>query len=113
MLKHTFIALHQLLESVKKDYLPGGKYHNLQEDETYVSETASAPKHNKLPEQIFGYLDFLLKKRPNVAAITNEAQIMFLFNKTSQYIDGLSSDKFEGMLKCIMSRSRNELIQTK
>ena len=112
MLKHTFIALHQLLERVTKDYLPGGKYHNLQEDETYVSETASAPKHNKLPERIFGYLDFLLKKRPNVAAITNEAQIMFLFNKTSQYIDALSSEKFEGMLKTIISRSRNELVQT-
>ena len=58
LLHHTFMPLQQLVSRVTKDYLPGGKYHQIQNDKEFRLQTSSTPKHNKLPETIFGYLDF-------------------------------------------------------
>ena len=110
LLQHTFIALQQLITRVTKEYLPAGKYNDLQNDESFRKDTISAPKHNKLPERIFGYLDFLLEKRPNVAAITNEAQIMFVFNKTAKYIENMPKEEFESKLQQIITTARNEMV---
>ena len=93
----TPLAARHTLNRMTKDFLPGGKYHAIQ-DAALKQETASVPKHNKLPERIFGYLGYLMEKRPNSADITNEAQVMFLFNKTSEYVNSLSPEKLESMI---------------
>ena len=107
MMQHTFIALKQLIGRVVIDYLPGGEIYKQQKDQTYHKETMSTPKHNKLPERVFGYLDFLLGKRPNSSAITNEAQVMFVFNRTSEYISSLPPDKLEKLVTDAMSSSKD------
>ncbi len=110
MLHHTFIALQHLISRVTKEYQSGGQYSNLKNDASFRRETASAPKHNKRPERIFGCLDFLLQKRPNVNTITNEAQIMFIFNQTANYIDNLPKEEFDEILHKITS-SRNDIVE--
>ena len=106
MMHHTLVVLKQLI-SVTVEYLPGGKLYKLKEDETFQGETISTPKHNKLPERVFGYLDFLLKKRPNSSSIANKAQVMFVFNKTADYISSLSSENLEKIVNEAMSSSKD------
>ncbi len=107
LLQHTLLALLQLFKRVTVDYLPGGKFHQVQNDTEVRQATASAPKHNKLPERIFGYLDYLVHKRPNSTAIANEAQVLYIFNKTADFVDGKSSDELESMVKTVRSEARN------
>ena len=112
MMRHTVLALQQLVSRVTKDYMPGGKYHDIRKSKSFRADTASAPKHNKLPERIFGYLDFLIKKRPSASAIANEAQVMFVFNKTSDFISSLNQEQMTDMIKSVIGKPTKELRKT-
>ena len=49
-------------------------------------KTASVPKHNKFSKTIFGHLDRILRGKPNVSIIANEAYVMFVHNTTLQWL---------------------------
>lgn len=68
-----------------KDHLPGGCWENVTEDMKEKSRGTS--KHNKFAESVFGYLDQLMRKNPNMSILASEAYIMFTSNKTKQWLD--------------------------
>ncbi|CAG2246322.1 unnamed protein product [Mytilus edulis] len=72
------------LKEKVKDHLPGGKFENVTA-EVQIQMKSVIP-HNKLPEWIFGYLDWLLKHRPNSTRLANEAPIVYKLNKTSEWL---------------------------
>ncbi|XP_022090799.1 uncharacterized protein LOC110979368 [Acanthaster planci] len=109
MMQHTLIALQQLTSRVTADYLPGRKYHKMTRSTSFKTQTASVPKHNILPERIFGYLDHLIKKRPNASAIANEAQVMSVFNKTSHFISSLGQERMAEMISSVIGKPTKEL----
>lgn len=102
LMRHTIITLQQLISRVTEDYMPSGKYHNAKKSKSFRADTASTPKHNKLPERVFGYLDYLIKKRLSASAIANEAQIMFVFNKTSDFMTSLSKEEKNEMINSVI-----------
>ena len=53
-----------LLERILSPYLPGGEFHSM--DAEQISQTKSVVKHNKLAEELFGQLDRLMGKRPEL-----------------------------------------------
>ena len=40
-------------------------------------ETDSVEKHNVFPERMFGFLDHILKYKPNISTLAAEAYVMF------------------------------------
>ena len=42
--------------------------------------------HNKLPERVFGQLDWLLRHRSNSSKLANEVHIIYTLNKTGQWL---------------------------
>ena len=82
---HTDVILQIMLptivkvvEHIFKDHLPGGKFQNFTEK--------SVDKHNKYPERMFAYLDFLLAIKPNISNLASESYIMFGLNKTLTWL---------------------------
>jgi hypothetical protein len=72
-----------LVECAKKMYanhLPGGKWDDVTPD--MRRKASSVQKHNKFSESVFGYLDNLLRKKPNISVLASESYIMFTANKT-------------------------------
>ena len=59
-------------------------------DEKIINATQSAPKHNKFSETVFGFLDNIMKTKPNMTTISAEAYISFTYNKTSDWLEGKS-----------------------
>lgn len=88
-----FQGLHKLLQKAMKEQLPGGRFYdasaNLQQ------QTQSVIPHNKIPERVFGILDFFLHYRPNYTTITNEVFLMFVFDKTLQWLEFLLDNERE------------------
>ena len=74
-------SLHSVLAKAMKEQLPGGLY--IDPAQELREQTKSVIPHNKIPERVFGVLDFFLRYRPNASTISNEAFLMFVFNKTS------------------------------
>ena len=54
------------------------------------------PKNNKFSETIFGHVDRILRERPDISIISQEAYIMFCHNKTPQWLEGKNPrEKYE------------------
>ena len=54
--------------------------------ETDRTITNSVVKHNKFAERVFAYTDQLLKFKPNISHIAQEAYIMFCLNGTAEWL---------------------------
>lgn len=93
-----------MLERQLKDQLPGGKYANASDN--IKKESLSTLKHNKLPEFLFGQLDYIVRCRPNASILANEALILYSFNKTSNWLNGLSETERDTVLKDSMEQRR-------
>ena len=91
------LALKRLLERMVPDQLPGGKYFACTEE--LRKETKSTIAHNKLPEFVFGVLDRLVRVRPNASILTNEAFLMFSFNKTGEWLTGLPTQERDQVIE--------------
>ena len=64
----------KLLNEKVKDHLDGEQYHDIDESR---DELKSVLPHHKLPELVFGYLDWLLTHSQNATRLANEAHIVF------------------------------------
>ena len=102
-------ALAKLSEKLYKDHLDGGKYSNIGRDSDLYHRTKGTPKHNKFSESVFGYIDGLMKNKPNVSILSCEAYVMFSMNKTSEWLNGKSEQDVEK----ILSEARREASSTR
>jgi hypothetical protein len=107
MLQHTLLTIRQTLHRMTHQFLPGGEFYKNQKDASLQEVTKSVPKHNKLPERIFGYFGYLLGKRPNSSDIANEAQVMFLLNKTADYVSKLSNTDLGILISKVRTEERD------
>ena len=77
-------ALHELLERMVADHLPGGRFLTVTEA---LKDTAdSVVPCNKLLEFSFGVLDYQLRFRPHATTIVNESFLMYSMNKTRHWL---------------------------
>lgn len=88
-----------------KDQLPGGMFYERTPELT--KESMSVIPHNKLPERAFDMLDFFVRYRPNATTLTNEAFIMFAFNKTSEWLEKLTSEERDKLMNDAKKGGRN------
>ena len=70
---------------------------------------ASVPATNVSPEQDFAILDRLMQQKPNANTIALEAMIMYLQNKTSDWVQKKSEEEKEKLFKA----ARNLIPNTK
>ena len=82
-------ALGELCKRLFSDHLPGGKWANVTEE--LRRKSASTQKHNKFAESVFGFVDNLLRHKPNISALASEAYIMYSANKTAQWLESKDS----------------------
>ena len=61
--------------------------------EETVEMTSSVVKHNKFAERVFAYTDHLLKTKPAMNHLSQEAYIMFCLNKTSEWLGKMSEEE--------------------
>ena len=97
-LRMLCISIAILLKRQLKDQLPGGKFHRVSPE--VMAETANCPATNLITERDFAHLDRQLKEKPNISTIAVTGTVMFLNNKTAQWLNTLdSSTKAEYMEK--------------
>ncbi|XP_052075817.1 uncharacterized protein LOC127713901 [Mytilus californianus] len=97
LLMQMAAATCKSLKEKVKDHLPGGKFENVTAEEQI--QMKSVIPHNKLPEWVFGYLDWLLKHRPNSTRLANEAHIVYKLNKTSEWLHKKSELEIEKLVQ--------------
>ena len=91
-------ALAKLYEKLYVDHLSGGKFSNIDKESSLYNRAKSVPKHNKFSESVFGYIDGLMKTKPNVSINSCEAYIMFSKNRTKDWLDQKSPDEVAKIL---------------
>ena len=74
-------ALSKMAKIFFSDHLPGGLWENVTDE--MRRRSMGTMKHNKFSESVFGYLDTLLRMKPNVSVLASEAFVMFSANKTN------------------------------
>ncbi|CAC5398192.1 unnamed protein product [Mytilus coruscus] len=100
----AFKGLHGVVERAMKEQLPGGKF--FEPTQELFNQSKSVIPHNKLPERVFGMLDFFLRYRPNASTISNEAFLMFVFNKSSEWLETLPQEEREKLLNDSIKEGR-------
>ena len=79
-------AFTKLCEHLYRDFLPGGQYESVDNESKMYAMARCVPKHNKFSETIFGYLDGLMMRKPNIGLLAAEAYVMFCKNKTAAWL---------------------------
>lgn len=102
--QNLFTSYYKILNAAMKEQLPGGAFYTLNSEK--ITETSSVFPHNKLPERAFGMLDFLIRNRPNATTLTNEAFILFAFNKTCDWLEELPLDEKNHLLNISKTQGR-------
>jgi hypothetical protein len=97
---HTVTILSVLLPALSKlvqhefgDHLPGGVHENVDEE-----VTKSTDKHNKYPERVFAYVDYLLAQKPNISSLALESQITFSLNKTDKWLASKTPEETQQLI---------------
>uniref|UniRef100_A0A8W8L2R4 Uncharacterized protein n=1 Tax=Magallana gigas TaxID=29159 RepID=A0A8W8L2R4_MAGGI len=96
-------VIGEVAKRLFKDHLPGGCWENVTEDMKEKSRGTS--KHNKFAESVFGYLDQLMRKNPNMSILASEAYIMFTSNKTKQWLDAKSEEEKKYLVEDAMKEN--------
>lgn len=99
-------VIGEVAKRLFKDHLPGGCWENVTADMKEKSRGTS--QHNKFAESVFGYLDQLMRKNPNMSILASEAYIMFTSNKTKQWLDA-KSEAFKEKREEIRRKQREAL----
>ena len=94
-------ALAAVSRHLYKDHLPGGKFEVITDEMKIKAQ--SAQKTNKFAESVFGFLDNLLRKSPNISTVASEACIMFVHNKTLDWLLGKEEDEKKEIIKKAIS----------
>ena len=89
-------ALLHLMLRMLRDHLLEGKYSGMMPQDQPAMQ--SVIPHNKLPEFVFGQLDFLVRYRPNASALVNESFLMYSMNKTGEWLRMLGENEKEALL---------------
>ena len=90
-LESILLSVAKLAKRIFKNHLPGGCWNDVT---TEMKERCTGThKHNKFAESVFGYLDNLLRKSPNISVLASEAFIMFTANKTDQWLQSKSKEE--------------------
>ena len=84
-------ALLLVLERQCEDQLPGGKYFS--PSESLLRQASNAPTTNIISERDFAVFDVLLRQKPAASTAALEALIMWMHNKTSDWIDTLTDEE--------------------
>ena len=82
-------AMLLILERQCQDQLPGGKYWDLGEQ---ASSFKNVPATNVIAERDFAQLDLLLRTKPSARTLTHETYIMWVNNKTPEWLNSLPAD---------------------
>ena len=98
LLQLLFHAFSVTTQKLLVDHLPNGIYYNVT-DENVIAEVFSVPTTNVSPEQDFAILDRYLREKPNAHIVALEAIIMFAHNKTSLWMNKLTYDEREQLMK--------------
>jgi hypothetical protein len=104
MLQFVFTVWAKQLRSMVSSHLEGGEYSEITPQ--VIQDTASVRKHNKFAESVFAVLDRLLRIRPNATTLTQEAYVMFAFNKTAVWLDEKSPDERNRLLNEVTGTGR-------
>ena len=76
---------------------------------------------NKFSETVtvFGYVDRILREKPNISLISQEAYVMFCYNKTLEWLQGMTENeknkllsearKHVSKLRCLFQHRRSEI----
>lgn len=96
----------QLFRRLFSNYLVGGKWKSCRDDNNLREILTSVPKHNKFSETVFGHLDRIMKEKPNISLIASEAYIMFVHNKTIDWLNG-KTDQEKSLL--LLSQARKNV----
>ena len=75
ILKVTLPAITKVCQHLFTDHLQGGKYADI--DMAGRNVLAGTPKHNKFSESVFGFVDHLVRAKPNICTFSTEAYVMF------------------------------------
>ena len=70
---------------------------------------AGLPKHNKFCETVFGFFDRQLRTTPALSTLTIEAQTMFVFNKTGEWLAAKDDEE----RSAIIAQSRKDAASIK
>ena len=103
MLSMILPALSKLSQKLYQDHLDGGQYAGQCGEELYA-KTSSVPKHNKFAESVFAYVDMLMRSKPNISTLACEAYVMFVNNRTLEWLQNKSSSE----TATILSTARKE-----
>ncbi|XP_052268392.1 uncharacterized protein LOC127869771 [Dreissena polymorpha] len=79
------------------DHLPGGKLTGLSDE--MKDKVKNAPKTSCYAESVFGQLDHLLRTKPNMSTLAAEACIMFLNNKTVDWLNSRNEKEKHELIK--------------
>ena len=85
ILKVVLPAIAKVCQHLFSDLLQGGKHANI--DEAGRNALAGTPKHNKFSESVFGFMDQLVRSKPNISTLSAEAYVMFANNKTNAWLE--------------------------
>lgn len=99
VLKIVLPGICKVCKTLFKDFIGDGHWKSVRENDQMRLKTASVPKHNKFSETIFGHLDRILREKPNVSMIANEAYVMFVHNKTLQWLQEKCGQEKSSLLK--------------
>ena len=75
ILKVTLPAITKVCQHLFTDHLQGGKYADI--DMAGRNVLAGTPKHNKFSESVFGFVDHMVRAKPNICTFSTEAYVMF------------------------------------
>ena len=78
---------------------------NTEANEVEKEETSSVVKHNKFAERVFAYTDYLLKTKPAICHISQEAYIMFCLNKTTEWLRNKDDDERKKEIHIAMNKA--------
>jgi len=98
ILKVVLSGICKTFQHLFADFINDGKWKMMRTDDELRQKTISVPKHNKFSETIFGHLDRLLREKPNIKLLANESYIMFVHNKTLDWLAGKTDNEKEILL---------------
>ncbi|XP_060575562.1 uncharacterized protein LOC132733014 [Ruditapes philippinarum] len=79
------------------NHLPGGKLTDLSDE--MKNKVKNAQKTSCYAESVFGQLDHLLRTKPNMSTLAAEACIMFLNNKTMDWLNSRNENEKQELIK--------------